>query len=117
MRFLIQTLVTLAFGALAGLFLPWWSVVVVAGLLGVAFHYQYVFVSFLSGLTAVALLWGGYAAFLRDDRMMTQMGELLHLNQPFWLVVLTALLGGLLAGLAAAAGSALRQLVTRQPAT
>lgn len=114
MRFLVQTIVTLLFGAVAQYFFPWWTVVLIAGLLGLAFYYRFVTVSFLAGFTAIALLWGGYAAFLENDRLSAQMAELIGLENPFWLVLLTGLVGGLLSGLAAAAGSSLRQIVHRK---
>ena len=87
----------------------------VAGALGVAFHYQHVVVSFLSGLVAIFLLWAGYAFILQDERLLDEMAELLSLSNPFWLVLISGLLGGLLAGFAAAAGSSLRQLIAGQP--
>lgn len=59
--------------------------------------------AFWSGFLALALLWGGLA-FVRSGELAERMAAVFNLPGPIWLVLITALLGGLLGGLSAWTG-------------
>ncbi|OON70748.1 hypothetical protein B0919_01660 [Hymenobacter sp. CRA2] len=103
---------TLLLTALAQLFLPWWSAAVIAGALA--------FVlartggrAFLAGFLGVGLPWlllAGWLHLRADGRLSHQVAELLPLGGHGWLLVLvTAIIGGLVGGLAELTGYWLRQ--------
>ena len=112
MRFSLQVLVTLVVAAAVGYFFPWWSVVPAAAVVGLCVYYRRSFASFVAGFLAVALLWGGYAYWLAlaDTGLQARFAELFGLPGPL-LPLAAALLGGLLAGLAAWTGTLGRKLV------
>lgn len=111
MRFLLATLLTAALSFIAGLYTPWWSLAVVAFLVALLIP-QRIGWSFLAAFTAIFLLWGGLALLIhiRNQGVLAKkMAELFPLNgQSFYLILLTALVGALVAGFAAMSGSSLR---------
>ncbi|WP_165822201.1 hypothetical protein [Hymenobacter edaphi] len=92
--------------------LPWWSAAVVALLLAFLLP-QRGGRTFLAGFGGVGLGWLLLAAWLHvqaDGRLSHRVAELLPLGGRGWLLVLvTAVLGGLVGGLAALSGAWLRQ--------
>lgn len=110
MRFLLATLLTAAFSFIAGLYLPWWSLALVAFLVAILIQ-QKTGYAFLSAFTAIFLLWGGLALLIhvRNQGVLTRkMAELFPLQgQSFYLIMLTAITGALVAGFAALSGSSL----------
>jgi hypothetical protein len=114
MRFLLATLLTAALSFIAGLYTPWWSLAIVAFLVALLIQ-QKVGWAFLAGFSAIFLLWGGLALFIhvRNQGVLTKkMAELFPLNgQSIYLILLTALVGALVAGFAAMSGSSLRPIV------
>jgi hypothetical protein len=105
-------LAILLLAAMTQLFLPWWSMAVVALLLA-AWLGRTGGHSFLAGFGGVALGWLALAAYYHlhaDGRLSSRVAELLPLGGNGWaLVVVTAVLGGLVGGLAALSGFWLRQ--------
>ena len=57
MKFILAALLTMALAFLAGLYLPWWSIAIVAFLVAL-FLPQPSFRGFLSGFLGIFLLWG-----------------------------------------------------------
>lgn len=113
MKFVIAILLTALLSFAAGLFtvLPWWSFAICAFIVAVAVH-QKAWKAFLAGFIALALLWGSLAAykdFNNDHILSTKIAALLSLGNPTLLLVVTALVGGLVAGFAALSGSYLRR--------
>jgi hypothetical protein len=114
MRFLLATLLTAALSFIAGIYLPWWSLALVAFLVALLIQ-QRLGWAFLAGFTAIFLLWGGLALLIhvRNQGVLTKrMAELFPLQgQSVLLILLTALLGALVAGFAAMSGSSLRPVL------
>jgi hypothetical protein len=101
----------LSFGL--GLYLPWWTVAVAAGLVALVLDVRPL-AAFLCGFGGVFLLWGALA-WLRstgnDHILAHRMSEfILKQDNPRLLVLLTALSGGLTAGLGGLTGSLFRRL-------
>jgi hypothetical protein len=116
MRFTLATLLTATLSFIAGLYLPWWSIALVAFLVALLIK-QKIGWAYLSGFTAISFLWGGLALFIhiRNKGVLTQkIAALLPLNgNTFYLISITAFVGALVAGFAAMSGSSLRPVDRR----
>ncbi len=112
MKFLISTILIAALSFLSQQFLPWWSLVIIAFIIGWLMGLKG-WASFLSGFLAIFLLWGIYAFVLNQGNegiLATRMANLLPLSgNPILLILVTAAIGGLVGGLGAATGSLGRQ--------
>jgi hypothetical protein len=98
-----------------GLYLPWWTSAVAAGLVALILNLRPA-PAFLAGFAGVFLLWGGLA-FLRSTAnnhiLARRMAAfILQSENPIFLILVTALIGGLVAGLGALTGSFLRRWQT-----
>ena len=109
---MISILIIALLSAVAQLVLPWWSIALVA--------FAYCFGrpqgsgrAFLYSFLGVALVWFVYALFqhIQTDGILTsRISEVLKLPaNPFFLLIITPLLGGLVAGFAGVAGYFTRQ--------
>lgn len=112
-NFLIQFALTLILSWLAQLFLPWWSLVIVAAIVALFFHYKYAVTSFLVGFLAVGLLWMGYAYWIStgDSSLTSRMGELFGGMSPFFMVIFSTTIGAIAGGLGALTGTMGRQII------
>ncbi len=116
---MIQILLIVVVSLLAQLVLPWWSLAIVAFAVcfwratgaGRAFWY---------GFAGIALVWLAYALLIhiRTNGIFTgRMSQLLFkTDASSLLIVATAVLGGLVGGLAGLAGYFVRQAVVNPPA-
>jgi hypothetical protein len=95
----------------AGLYLPWWSIAIAAFLVSAIIH-QGAGKAFLSGFLALFLLWGGLAWYMdmkNQGILSAKIAAILPLGgSSILLVLVTALVGALVAGFAAMSGSYLR---------
>lgn len=112
MKLIVSIVLTALLSVAACLYLPWWIIAVVAFLVA-AFIPQKPVKSFLSGFVALFLLWGALAWFLSSNNNHVLAHKLsvviLQKNSAVLLVAATALIGGLVAGFAALAGSYVRK--------
>lgn len=112
MRFALATLLTITLSFIAGLYLPWWSIAVVAFLVALLVK-QRIAWAYLSAFTAIFLLWGGLSLFihLQNHGVLTnRIAQLLPLNgNVFLLILITAFVGAVVAGFAAMSGSSVRR--------
>jgi hypothetical protein len=116
MRFLLAMLLTASLSFIAGIYLPWWSIALVA--FGVALLVkQRIGMAYLSAFAAIFFLWGGLSFLLhfRNQGMLSEkIARLFPLQgQTILLILLTAFLGALVAGFAAMSGSSLRPVEKR----
>lgn len=111
MKFIVGIVLTAALGFVAGLFLPWWSIAVVGFLTGLLTGQRGLF-AFLSGFIGLFILWGGLAWWIDSNNgsiLSERIARLLPLGgSSVALILVTALLGGIVAGLASLTGSLLR---------
>ncbi len=125
---MIQILLIAFLSLLAQLVLPWWSLAIVAfavcfwrgaAFRGVASRGPGALNAFLYGFSGVMLVWLTYALLIhfRTDGIFTgRMSQLLFkADSPALLLVATAILGGLVGGLAGLAGHFARQAVANPP--
>lgn len=109
MKFLVATLLTAALGFVAGKFLPWWSIAIVAFAVALLVQ-QNPGRGFLSGFLGIFLLWGILALWIdvqNDGVLSRQIAKLLPLGgSSILLILVTGLVGALVGGFAAMTGSA-----------
>jgi len=111
MKFILALLLTATLCFLAGLRLEWWSIAIVSFLVALLIP-QKIGGAFVSGFVGVFILWATLAIWIdsRNGNMMSyKIAELFKLGgSSVLLILVTALIGGLVGGFAAMAGSSLR---------
>ncbi len=112
MKFIVSIALIALLSVAACLYLPWWTIAIVAFIVA-ALIPQTPGKSFLAGFIALFLLWGMLAWYLssNNDHLLAHKVSVLILqkNSAALLVAVTALIGALVAGFAALAGSYLRK--------
>ena len=114
MRFFLTLIFMTTLSGAAQLYFPWWVIGIVcfliagiSGMNGIS--------SFVTGFVAIALLWGGYALFLDWESggiMSARMTEVFPFaGNGLQLVLVTAVIGGLVGGMASLTGSLGRWMV------
>jgi len=111
MKFILALLLTATLCFLAGLRLEWWSIAIVSFLVALLIP-QKIGGAFVSGFVGVFILWATLAVWIdsKNGNMMSyKIAELFKLGgSSVLLILVTALIGGLVGGFAAMAGSSLR---------
>ncbi len=116
MKFILKIIFIAALSYAVELFLPWWSVVLSAFLIGILIPTSG-FNSFLSGFLGVGLLWliFSIAIYNRSDGILaTRIAAIFQLNQPVLLVVVSSIIGGVVGGMGALTGSQFFRLFTKE---
>jgi hypothetical protein len=112
MRFLVSLLLIILFSFIAGMFLPWWSLAIIAFLVGLLVP-QPGGGSFLAGFLGIFLLWGviAFVIDLKNEHLLSQkVAQLFKLGDvSFLLILITAFIGALVAGLSALSGALFRR--------
>ena len=112
MKFLVSIILIALLSLSVCLYLPWWSIAVVAFIVAAAIP-QKPGKAFLTGFIALFLLWGALAWFIssNNDHILAHKVSVLILknDSPGLLVIVTALIGALVAGLASLSGSFVRR--------
>ncbi len=112
MKFFISLILTAVLSFAACLFLPWWSIAIAAFVMA-ALIPQKPGKAFLTGFISLFLLWGGLSFWIsnNNDHILAHKISVLMLkmDNPFILILATALIAALVAGFAALAGSYLRK--------
>ncbi|MBS1586233.1 MAG: hypothetical protein JSS82_11885 [Bacteroidetes bacterium] len=111
MRFVSTILITATIAFLLTMSLPWWMVAVAAFIVALLLP-QRLGRSFLSGFLGIFLFWLVYALLrdvANDHILSTRMAKLFfHVPGSFLFLCVAALVGGLVGGLGAWTGAALR---------
>lgn len=112
MKFLIATILTALLSFIAGIFVPlWWFFAIVALLVALLVH-QKAGKAFFAGFLGLFILWFVLAFWMdnaNDGVLATKIASLLPLGGSKWaLIIVTAFIGGLVAGFGALSGSYLR---------
>jgi hypothetical protein len=112
MKFFISFILTILLSFALCLFLPWWSIAIAAFAVA-ALIPQKPGRSFLTGFIALLVLWGGLSFWIsnnNDHILAHKVSQLiLKMDNPIILILATALIGAIVAGFAALAGSYLRK--------
>lgn len=112
MKFIVSILLVALLSFVSCLYLPWWSVAVAAFIV-TAFIHQRPAKAFLAGFAGVFLLWGILSWYLssRNEHILAHKVSVMIIqsdNVPL-LILATALIGGIVGGLGALAGSFLKK--------
>jgi hypothetical protein len=111
MKFIVSVLLTALLSFTAGLYLPWWSIALCAFIVSVLIL-QSPLKSFLAGFSAGFLLWLIFSWVLdsaNNHILSHKIAAIFPLGGvSFLLILITALIGGLVSGMAALSGSFLR---------
>ena len=112
MKFIASLVLIMLLSFAACLFFPWWSIAIVA-LVVAAMIPQTALRSFVSGFSALLFLWGLLSFWIStsNDHILAHKVSLLILktDSPFLLMLISSLIGGVVAGFAALAGSFLKK--------
>ena len=112
MKFIVSILLIALLSVAACLYLPWWSIAIVAFIVA-ALIPQKPFKSFLTGFIALFLLWGLLSWYIssNNNHLLAHKVSLIILktDSPFILIIATAIIGALVAGFAALSGSYVRK--------
>lgn len=113
MKLLLSILLIAALSFGLSLFMPWWCIAVAA--FGIsAFLLQKPWLAFISGFVAIAVLWGGLAWGIStaNNHLLASKISVLVIEQDNagLLILVTALIGGLVAGFAGMSGALFRRL-------
>lgn len=118
LKYILSILVTALMAFVAGIYMPWWGIAVAAFLVSAAIPQKPAF-SFLSGFLGVFLLWEVLAWWIdnKNNGILSQRVAILFKlgNSSVLLIVITSVIGALVAGFAALAGSYLRRLIYPVP--
>lgn len=110
MRFLLATLLTALLSFIAGLYLPWWSIAIVAFLVAILMR-QFIGRSFLAGFLGIFLLWFivAFSIDSKNEHILSQkIAQVFPLGgSSILLILITALIGALVGGFAAMSGASL----------
>ena len=114
MKFFVSMLLTAILVFVAGLYLPWWCLVFAAFFVALLIH-QRSGRAFLSGFLGVFILWTFLAWWIdmkNESVLSTKVAELFSLGgSSFLLILISAIIGALVAGFAAMSGSYLRSII------
>lgn len=113
MKILVSIILIAAVSFALSLYLPWWCIAVAA--FGIStFIVQKPWLAFVSGFTAILLLWGAlsWGISAANNHLLASKISVLIMNDasPMLLILITALAGALVAGFASMSGSLLRRL-------
>ncbi len=111
MKFLVSVLITILLSFGACLYLPWWSIALVAFIVSVLIP-QKAWISFISGFVSLFLLWYFLSFWIsaNNENILAHRISLLFLksDSPYYLILLTAFIGAIVAGFSALSGSLFR---------
>jgi hypothetical protein len=113
-KYILSIVVTGLIGFLTGLYMPWWGIAIAAFVVSAAIPQKPAF-SFLSGFLGIFLLWEVLAWWIdnKNNGILSQkIATILPLGgSSVLLIVVTSIIGGLVAGFAALAGTYMRRLI------
>ncbi len=111
MRFLVAVIFTAILAFIVGLWLDWWSIALAAFIVGLMV-FQSAGKAFAGGFLGVFIFWGALSWWIDSENkgiLAKKIAAILPLSgNPVLLILVTALLGALVAGVAAISGSFLR---------
>lgn len=112
MKFIITLILTALLSFAACLYLDWWSIAIAAFIVALVIP-QHPGKAFAAAFVAVFVLWGSLSYWIssNNEHILAHKVSLLILkaDNPLLLILATALIGALVAGLAALSGSLLRK--------
>jgi hypothetical protein len=112
MKFIVSIFLIALLSVTACLYLPWWSIAIVAFIVAASIP-QKPLKAFLAGFIALFLLWGSLSWFIssNNNHLLAHKVSMIIIktDSPFILILITALIGSLVAAFASLAGSFVRK--------
>ena len=116
-KFLVSCTLMMLLSFAACLYLPWWSIALVALLVSILIP-QKPGTSFASGFLALFVLWAAFALLVSigNHHMLAEKisAVMFKQNNPFLLIFVSGLIGALVAGFAALTGSFARRVPVKK---
>jgi hypothetical protein len=110
MKFFLSVIVTSLLAFIAGIYLPWWSIAIVAFAVALVMQLK-ISSAFLSAFIGIFLLWCLIAVWIdikNGSLLSNKIAQLFPLGgSSVLLIIVTGLIGGLVAGFAAMAGASI----------
>ncbi|MFT6881717.1 MAG: hypothetical protein ACI83W_001595 [Marinoscillum sp.] len=116
MKLLIRIVLIFLFTYLLSFYAPWWIIFAVSFLVGF-FIYGHPFNAFLAGFLGGGILWLSYSWYLdlnTNSILTNKIVALFPFEDPFTLIALSGLVGGLSAGFGALSGNSFRGLFIKK---
>ena len=112
MKFITTLILTALLSFVACFYLPWWSIAIVAFVIAAVIP-QHPGKAFIAGFLALFVLWGALSYWIssNNEHLLAHKVSLIILKTDShnFLILATALIGALVAGLAALSGSLIRK--------
>lgn len=112
-KFFVSFLLIMLLSFAACLYLPWWSIALVAAIVSVLIPQKPV-ISFTTGFLALFVLWSAFALLVSmgNHHLLAQKvsAVMLKTPHPFLLILFSGFIGALVAGFAALTGSYVRRV-------
>lgn len=112
MKFLVALLLTALLSFIAGLYVGWWWFFAIVAFIVALLVHQKAGKAFASGFLGLFILWAGLAYWIdvkNESILSAKIAEILPLSgSSILLIIITGVIGGLVAGFAAMSGSYLR---------
>jgi hypothetical protein len=112
MKFFVAVILTALLSFAGALFFPWWIIAVAAFTVGVVVH-QKALASFLAAFVALFMLWAVQSYYIdvqNEHLLSTKVASILPLGGSYAaVIVVTAFIGGLVAGMAAMTATFVRR--------
>ena len=112
MKFLVAILLTALLSFISGIYIEWWWFFAVVAFVVALLVHQKAMKAFLAGFLSIFLLWGGLAFWIdmkNNSVLSAKIAQVLPLGgSSVLLILITGVIGGLVAGLAAMSGSYFR---------
>jgi hypothetical protein len=116
MKVLSVFILTALLSFATGLFFPWWIIAIVAFVVAFTIPLKPL-LSFIAAFCSLFLLWGSLAFFIdinNEHVLSTRIVPVLNLGASYFnLILASAVIGGLVAGMSALTGSLLSRLLMR----
>lgn len=112
MKFIVSLFLIILLSFIACLYFPWWSIAVVAFIVSAVIP-QSAWMSFITGFCALFILWGSLSFWIsnNNDHILAHKISLLifKTDNPYLLIMVSALIGAVVAGFGGMTGSYLRK--------
>lgn len=113
-KFFVSLILMAGLSFAACLYLPWWSIAIVCFIVA-ALIKQRTWLAFLCGFLSLFLLWAGLSFWLssNNNHVLAHKVSVLILKKdnPDLLIIITGMIGAVVAGFAAVTGSILRSMI------
>lgn len=115
MRFILAVVLTMILALGLHQFLPWWSIALGAFIVGLIIKTKPAYL-FFSSFVAGLLLWGGTALLINsgnDGILASKIGTLFGGVGGLGIMIVSAVFGGIAAGMGGLSGCLLRQIIVK----